>query len=541
MSPLAGRVRLRRSAVVAVTLAVALAGVLATFAASALATSLPQRTFDLAALAPPLSGGSPQGSDPSVSATGPVIAFDAPFGTDQEIYAVDVVTGTRILISRTGTGVAADGNSTDPSASGTGTAIAFTSTADDLGAAGPDPYANTDQYPNIYVALPNGQIQLVTGAPGGGEANGPSAQPVMSQNGEYVAFVSYARNLVSGDTSPYSQVFVRNLATGRTTLVSAGRGGVPGNNWSSGPSLSANGRYVSFDSAATNLGSRPHRGVSGVYVRDTTRRRTTMVSVTTGGVPQNRAVSAPFRQVSSLSANGKEVVFDSNANNLVRNDVNGSTDVFLHNMATRRTTLISENSTGYEGNSASFDPSLSADGTKVIFESLATNLAGGGGAGENIYERDLSLGTTSVVDVGPSGQAPAYAPYARSATLLQRPALSSNGDIAVFESTATNLADGPTSEPHLIIRLLAPPQASFTAGPPARTHARRVTVSVDADDPAANRFLCQVNHATPFGCRPGKITFKNLPVGRDTLSIRAGGPGMLLQPRALTATVRVSG
>lgn len=517
--------------VVAMALVVCVATALL-LAPSAVATSLPVRTFDVATLAP-LAGASPSAADPTISADGAVIAFDSPVtGGGQEVYAIDDLTGRRALISTTAGGMAG-GQSTDPSLSASGTTIAFTSNAGDG-----DPYSLYAYAPatitNVYVRLPSGQVELVSAGLDGAAANGSSSTPVVSGNGQEVAFTSSATNLVAGDTSTQSQVFVRNLITGTTTLVSAAKGDGPGNDWASNPSISANGRFISFDSVSTDLTGKVKSKVPQVYLRDATRGTTQLVSVTSGGKLQNAAVTAPFRQVSSISADGDFIVFDSNANNLVRNDTNRSTDVFLRNVHRHRTTLISENNAGYEGNSASFDPTMSADGTKVAFESYASNLAPGGGPGANVYVRDLTLGTTSVIDVGPTGQRRSRE---RVATLLQLPVLSANGYVAVFESTATSLTNSTADEPHVFVRLMNPPEATFTSSPPRTVDSSSVTVSARADDPDAHTFACRLDGGSLFACRPGRITFTHLRHGANTLSIRAGGPGLLYQPTALSTKV----
>jgi Tol biopolymer transport system component len=516
----------RRGAGVA-TVLVACAAPALLLAPAALATSLPARTFDAAALAPLPAGASASAADPTVSADGAVIAFDSPVaGGGSEVFAIDDLTGQRALIS-TVNGSPAGSESTDPSLSANGTIIAFTSNA---ASSPPYPQAIT----NVYVRLASGGLGLVSAGIGGAPANGSSSEPVVSGNGDEVAFTSSATNLVPGDTSSSPQVFVRNLLTGTTTLVSAAAGGGPGNGWASNPSINTNGRYISFDSASTNLARAGTSSVPQVYLRDTSAGTTRLISVTSGGKLQNAADTAPFRQVSAISGDGSLVAFDSNASNLVLGDVNRSTDVFLRNVRRHRTTLISENNAGYEGNSVSFDPTFSANGTKVAFESYASNLARGGGPGANVFVRDLALGTTSVIDVGPSGQRPSRE---QVATLLQRPVLSGNGNVAVFESTAASLTRTASDAPHVFVRLMNPPEARFTSSPPRTVGRSSVTVSVGADDRAARTFSCAVNRRTPFACGPGRITFRHLHRGTNTLSIRAGGAGMLYQPTALTAKV----
>jgi hypothetical protein len=153
-----------------------------------------------------------------------------------------------------------------------------------------------------------------------------------------------------------------------------------------------------------------------------------------------------------------------------------------------------------------------------------------------VFERDLKLGTTSVVDVGPTGQRPSRQ---QVGSVLQHPSLSTDGFVAAFASTAASLTGVGGGQSHVFLRLMSPPQAYFITQPP--THSGpRVTVSVRVDDGAARSFWCQVNSGTPFACRPGRMTFGHLPRGRDTVRIRAGGPGLLYEQAPLGFNVRVT-
>lgn len=348
-------------------------------AAQASATDLPARTFDVASLGVGPGALSSSSADPVISADGTTVAFDSPathtgaypyLAAVREVYTINLLTGLRTLISGAGQGAPAGGTSSDPSISADGSSVAFVSTDPDLA-----PGASA-QYANVYVRLATGRTVLASGGIEGALANGPASQPALSGNGQYVAFTSAASNLFPKDNNHRTDVFVRDLATGQTVLVSANKHG-SGNGASSNPSISSSGRFVTFDSSAHNLRGSPHTKVANVYFRNLATGVTTLVSQTSGGVPQNKA-AAPFNQVSSISASGKLVAFDSDATNLVRGDTNRRSDVFVRNIARHTTVLISVNNAGFEGNSDSFSPTISADGTKVAFESFATNLAPGG-------------------------------------------------------------------------------------------------------------------------------------------------------------------
>ena len=493
--------------------------------AAGTATSLPLRTFDVSELAPPAAGQSAAAADPAVSADGSVVAFDSPAPAGgRQVYAVNILTGFRTLVSAAPGGVPANGSSVAPTISADGSAIAFLSTATDLVAGAPAGEA-------LYVSG-GGMIRMISAVDVAG-APGAVSEPVsMSADGTAVAFTS-ATALTSDDTNGEPDVYVCNLDTNVISLVSAAAGGGPANGASGNPSISANGRYVSFESSATNVVSGSN---GGVFVRDLAASKTDVVSVSTRGANQNMSVGAPFHQISSISADGRYVAFDSNATNLVQGDVNRRTDVFLRDRKRRTTILVSENNAGFEGNNDSFFPTISPDGKKIAFESLASQLARGGGPRENVFVRDVALGLTSVVDVGPTGL-PLNAEAVKQ--LLQRPAISRTANVAAFETTAPNLTGQSGGEPHVFVRLMDPPRGVFQRPPPFRTRSRRVPVNLRADERRASAFACRIDGGTPFVCRPGAFRLPKVRLGRHVLTVRAGGPGMLYDPLQLKATFRV--
>ncbi|MCL5292034.1 MAG: hypothetical protein M1548_05835, partial [Actinobacteria bacterium] len=156
--------------------------------------------------------------------------------------------------------------------------------------------------------------------------NGYSSNPSISADGSYVAFSSDATNLVDGDTNSTRDVFVRNLQTGSTKRVSISSTRGQGNGWSDYSSISADGRYIVFKSAADNLILGDTNRDLDAFVQDQMTGETMRVNVSSSGAEGNRG----HRGFPSISANGRYVVFASDANNLVDNDTNGQTDVFVH-------------------------------------------------------------------------------------------------------------------------------------------------------------------------------------------------------------------
>jgi Tol biopolymer transport system component len=184
-----------------------------------------------------------------------------------------------------------------------------------------------------------GTIERVSVASGGGQSNGDSGlyAPAVTPDGRYVAFASLASNLVPGDTNGTWDVFVRDRVRGTTERVSVGAGGEQAKGNSSGaPALSADGRFVAFQSFASNLVPGDTNGATDVFVRDRTAGTTERVSVATGG-GQGDGQSGE----STISADGQLVAFDSQASDLVPGDTNAATDVFVHDRRTGSTTLVS--------------------------------------------------------------------------------------------------------------------------------------------------------------------------------------------------------
>jgi Tol biopolymer transport system component len=507
--------------------AVALATGLA-LAASAGATSLPDRTFRVSST-PDMGDLAGASGDTSLSASGLIVGFASTAtgfvagdanGATRDVFTFDVATGERRLVSSAPGG--ADGPSSSPVLSADGQRVAFVSKAGNLVP------GDRNGVQDVFVAAQDGQITRASVAADGGSADGPSSNPDLSADGRYAVFESAATNLVAGDTDGVADVFVRDLRQSTTTLVSRGRGGAQADGASGAPAISAGGSFVSFASKATNLVPRDGNGVADVFVRSLKRNRTERVSVDSRGRQQRAAVAEPFTQISDISGNGRYVVFDSDAANLVRADANRHTDVFLRDRKRHTTVLVSASSLNVQGDNDSFSPLITTDGRIVAFQSLATNMAPGDGPREDVFVRDLAQRTTSVVGVAADGS-PRAAELVPQ--LLQRPALSADGRIAAFSSTAPNLVAGDANgSEDVFVRLLDAPQADLVAKQPGK----RPVVELKADDPAATRFVCQLDRGALFACGPGRT---RLPAGHRVLRVRAGGPGMLYDSQPLVVAL----
>jgi Tol biopolymer transport system component len=475
---------------------------------------------------------------PSISADGRSVAFASAasnltvpgiVSSAAQIYAFDTLAQTARLVSSSADGTPANDASSQPSLSADGRVVAFTSKATNLVA------GVARSTTNVFVKAGDGPVQLISAGVGGSPTDANSYQPAVSGNGRFVVFTSNADNLIAGDDNGKPDVFEHDLATNTLQRVSTGPGGAQADGPSSNPSVSGDGRYVTFASTARNIVGRQAKALQEVYVHDAAARRTALVSVGRRDRRQNAAVSAPFTQISSISADGRYVAFDSDATNLATHPTNGHTNVFVRDRLQHRTTMVSLSSNGGAGIDDSYGPSISPDGHYVVFGSLADDLAPGAAPGPNVYLRDLAHALTTTVDV--TTDARPRSPELR-AGLLQQPVVSRLGAVAVFESGAGNLVGTASNGvDNLFIRVLSPPR-TIAVRPPAATSGRRPRIEYRADDPFATFGVCQVDDQRRI-CPLGRFTLPPLPRGAHTLSFAAGGDGMLFDPAPIVTNFRV--
>ncbi len=230
----------------------------------------------------------------------------------------------------------------------------------------------------------------------------------ISAYGRYVAFGSRATNLVAVDTNGQSDVFVRDLVLGTTEMVSVDSAGIQGDGASVHPALSADGRFVAFTSLSTNLVPGDTNGQFDAFVHDRATGITERVSVDANGGEVHDPSYRP-----SISADGRFVAFESLSSDLVPGDTNLAWDVFVKDRSTGAIERVSLDSSGVQGNDASWDGTISSDGRYVVFSSYATNLVARDGNGDlDVFVRDRVLGTTERVSVGSDGTEGDHASYA---------------------------------------------------------------------------------------------------------------------------------
>jgi surface antigen len=394
-------------------------------------------------------GGAPDNQEafaPAISDDGRTVVFTSyatnldPADSDNggDVFLRDGQINLTALVSRASGTVGLKDGSQHATISGDGRYVAFTSQASKL-----DP-ADDDKVSDVFVRdLQSGTTTLVSRAdtPSGAKGNGDSWGPAISDDGRHVAFFSYSTNLDPGDSNEKTDVFVRDLQAGTTVLVSRGTGvaGVRGNGDSSGPAISRDGRYVSFESVATTLDPADPDPTMDVYVRDVQAATTTLVSRAASGAKGNDVSKGP-----AISGDGRLVSFTSSATTLDSSDPDTNWDVYVRDWQAGTTRLASRATSGAKGDSHAVGSAISASGRYVTFSSGASNLDPSADSDTtwDVFVRDLQAGTTTLVSRASNASGGAKG---NSDSLVS--SISGNERYVTFESTASNLApeaDGDT-------------------------------------------------------------------------------------------------
>lgn len=276
---------------------------------------------------------------------------------------------------------------------------------------------------------------LISAGLDGEIADAASRSGGLSRDGNVVSFDSFASNLVPGDSNGQYDVFVRRVKAGATELMSIGFDGSPADNWSVRPNVSASGRYVAWDSYATNLVADDTNGGLDVFLRDRKTDTTERVSVTSQETQANGESTS-----AAMSADGRFVVFESGATNLSQAvDDNGTVDVFLRDRLYGTTELLSIGLDGTAADGLSLLADVSDDGRYVAFVSTAADHVPNDTNGvADVFVRDRLLDTTTRVSVATGGE------QAGGCGCFMI-AISGNGRHVAFDSDAADLVDGDTN------------------------------------------------------------------------------------------------
>jgi Tol biopolymer transport system component len=392
---------------------------------------------------------------PSITADGAFVVFASratdlvngqsdPNAGREDVFLFARATGTVTLVSHTPANASTTGNdiSDGPAVSANGAFVTFISRATNLVT------GQTDDVGTWHVFLferATGALSLVSHAPGASTtaANGEGLQPTINSDGSFVAFLSHATNLITGQVDPNGaggDVFLYERATGGVSLVShaASSAAKTGTHPSERPSISADGSFVVFLSEARDLvgGQSDTNTTTDVFLYARATGAVTLVSHVAGSV--TTAANGSNAQA-TISADGRFVVFRSTGTNLVsgQTDTNALDDVFIFERATSVVSLVSRTaaSAATAGNGSSFNPSVNADGGLVAFDSDATNLvAGQTGTGRNVFLLERATGVMRLVSHAATG-----ATTVGSGT-SDRPRVTAGG--VAFLSSATNLVGG---------------------------------------------------------------------------------------------------
>jgi Tol biopolymer transport system component len=269
--------------------------------------------------------------------------------------------------------------------------------------------------------------------------------PAISADGRFVAFESWAGDLVANDTNGWSDIFVHDRRNGQTIRVSVDSNGAQGNGVSFRPSISADGQFIAFESTSTNLVENDTNGQMDVFVHDRHTGKTIRVSVDSSGQEGN-----DWSELPSLSADGSLVAFTSYATNLVANDTNGLGDVFVHDRATGETTRVSVDSQAHQAHGLSWLPGIDAEGRFIAFASDAADLvANDTNDRPDVFVHDRLTGETTRVSVDSQGQQgnrasgfECFPPYGCHSEPIS---ISADGSAIAFMSLASNLVTGDTN------------------------------------------------------------------------------------------------
>ena len=431
-------------------------------------------------------------SSAAMSSDGQWVAFDG-FASNlvagdtngqRDVFLRQLSSGdiTRVSVDSAGQQTVGD-SSFGPDVDADGSAVVFTSSSDAL--ATNDSNGEND----VYVHLPaSGVTELVSVDLGGGSGAGASDDASISGDGQRVAFESDAPDLVVGDTNGDHDIFVRDRLSNTTTRVSVSSSGVQGNDGSFDAAIARDVNIVAFRSVATNLDFGDTNLASDVFIHDLDTGITVRMSETSTGAEANGPSASP-----DLSADGRYVVFSSDADNLVFGDNNGSEDIFVKDRFTSLTTRVSVSSSGAEGNGDSRFPTISDDGRYVTFDSLATNLVAGDTNGvRDIFRHDRQTGETVRISVATDGTEASEQSYFPSAS----------GDAATiaFTSRAVEL-DGPTNNAtqvfttHVTGALVA---AATSEDPPTIDPVRALVPGHRSGALTIGRELCLAEDADPL-------------------------------------------
>jgi Tol biopolymer transport system component len=354
-----------------------------------------------------------------------------------DVFLRDRRNGTTERVSVGPLGVEGDDNSglgsfsDGPALSADGRFVAFSSGATNFAPAGTDTNQNQDVFVRDRLT---GTTELISVGLDGKAAQG--TDPSISTDGRFVAFTSFGDTLVPGDDNFASDIFVRDRRNGTTERVSVDSNGNQVSGESFTPALSADGRFVAFDSFSGNLVAGDKNDSVDVFVHDRRTGATEGISTRTSCDPTIGDICGNSL-LSSITPNGRFVGFNSPQQNLVPHDTDFFQDAFVVDRQTNSIRLLSRSSSGAKGNDDSVAPLLRFDGREAVFSSRASNLVrGDNNQQQDVFDRDRADGETERIAADRSGQFPVVAddmtPDAMDVALETRAALRPEQDVGSF-------------------------------------------------------------------------------------------------------------
>jgi hypothetical protein len=424
----------------------------------------------------------------------------------RHVYRRDLQTNTTILVSASTAGVPAGAHCDVPLMSDDGRYITFTSGATNLTTLA-DANGVSDIF--WHDCEQNTTLLVSVNAAGTAAGSALADSPCMSADGKYVAFHSMSNNIVASAVTGTGDIYRRDMftnGTSSTVLVSARTGTTTtaGNAASNNPVINATGQFVTFDSAASNLVTTDANGVQDIFRRDCTNNVTVCISAVDGGTTPGSA-NADYGPA-LMSADGRYVVFISDKTNLVTGDTNGGTDIFRRDCDTNKTILVSakDGTTTITQNGGNSKPVVSADGRFVAFSSSQPDLtAHGNQGGYQIYRRDTVTNATILISVSlddKAGNADAQR-HCMSAD-ASRVGFDSYSNNLITQNTAFNLNV-------FAVSTNAAPQVNALADATAAEGATFTQNGTISDDNSLDTFTATVDYGDGGGAVPLNVSGSN--------------------------------
>jgi Tol biopolymer transport system component len=450
-----------------------------------------------------VSTGGAQGNNLSfeawISADGRFVAFQSSAtnlvagdtNTSPDVFVRDLQTGTTERVSLATGGAQGNSSAVAPSISADGRFVAFAGYSSNFVA------GDTNGVADIFVRdRQSGTTECVSVATGGTIGGAVSNLPSISADGRFVAFESYAANLVAGDTNANPDIFFRDRVSGTTERISVSTGGAQANNYSTEAVVSADGRFVAFHSGATNLVGSDVNFRPDIFVRDRTLGTTVCVSVGSVGGFASGGGSYP-----SMSTDGRFIAYESDGADLVANDTNFTTDIFVYDRVLGATERANLAAGGVQANAGSAQASISADGTFVAFLSFASNLSVGDTNGTaDVYMRDRLAGTTERMSVSTAG--------VQNSSVNQFPTISSDGRRVVFESPASTLVASDTNNAYdVFLRDRGAPQPMSYCTPGTTSNGCAATIAASANPSVSLANACNISVVNVEGQKLGLLFY----------------------------------